>query len=435
MSWTAQILERARVADGPVGSDYFWAEPALLLGHEATVALLLDRLERAGLGVRHPDRCLFAADHFVPPATAERAGILRRYIDFLGRHGLDRSQLFQGISHQVLLEDRRLQPGVLVAGADSHTTMAGAVGAAAAGFGSTDMLVAYALSRVAVRVPEVVGVIWRGGYPVDRGVGARDLALAMMRRFGQGGLGYRSLELRDRTDRTEGAEDGAGGGLSMAIRASVSNQAVDAGAKFGIWWPDDTTARFLEARDGEAPDRTGWPDPDEAVDGFVTVDISDLEPLVARPPDPADVVPVREASGERINQAFVGSCAGGRAEDIAEAVEVLRGRRVAEGVRLVVTPASRAEYLRALRAGHVEALVEAGAMVTDSSCGACGGIDKGILGPEEVCISTSNRNFRGRMGDPTARVYLASARTVAASALTGRVTDPREVASGLEGST
>lgn len=417
MSLSRAILERARIADGPAGSEYFWAAPDLLLGHEATVALLIDRLARAGLGVRHPERCLFAADHFVPPATAERAGILKKYLDFLEEHGLDRSHLFQGISHQIMLEDRRLRPGTFVAGADSHTTMAGALGAAATGFGSTDMLVAFGLGRVLVRVPEVVDMTLIGDLPRDRQVGTRDLALAMMARFGQGGLAYRSLELVDRTDST----------IPMAMRASLANQGVDAGAKFTIWWPDSVTADFMEARDGERPDPADWNLPEPPAETALRLDVGDLEPLVARPPDPADVVPVRVAAGERIHQAFVGSCAGGRLEDIAEAAAVLRGRRVATGVRLVITPASRAEYLRALRAGHVETLVEAGAQVTDSSCGACGGIDKGILGPGEVCVSTSNRNFRGRMGSPEARVFLASAATVAASALTGRLTDPREV--------
>jgi 3-isopropylmalate/(R)-2-methylmalate dehydratase large subunit len=418
LSYTSRILARCRVEDGPEGSAYFWAEPDLLLGHEATVALLLDRLEAAGLSVRHPERCLFAADHFVPPATSERAGILRRYLDWLDTQGLDRSHVFQGISHQIMLEDRRLQPGMFVAGADSHTTMAGALGAAAAGFGSTDMLVAFGLGRVAVRVPEVIKLAFVGDLPRDRGIGTRDLALSMMSRFGQSGLGYRSLEVCDRTTT----------GLDMAVRASFANQGVDAGAKFCVWWPDHVTSEFIRARDGVSPDPSQWNVPEE---GFgepdVEVDVSDLVPLVARPPDPSDVVPVGQVAGTPIHQAFVGSCAGGRLEDIAEAAEVLQGRQVATGVRLVITPASRAVYLAALRAGHVETLVAAGAQVTDSSCGACGGIDKGLLGPGEVCVSTSNRNFRGRMGDPDALVYLASARTAAASALMGRLTDPREV--------
>ena len=415
-TFTEAILRRAQVEDGPPGSAYAWAAPDLLLGHEATVALLLDRLEGAGLSIRHPERCLFAADHFVPPATAERAGILRRYLDFLERHGLPRQHLFQCMSHQLLLEDPRVVPGRFIAGADSHTTTGGALGCVAAGFGSTDMLVAFALGRVAVRIPEVhaLSVVGRA----SPALGTRDLALALMGRFGQGGLAYRALEVRDESE----------GGIDMATRASLCNQGVDAGAKSCLVLPDEVTAAFLTARDGFV-DRGAWPSPsgDAEYDGHHSLDLSALTPLVARPPDPADVAPVAEVAGPRIHQAFIGSCAGGRLEDLREAAGILRGRRVATGVRLVVTPASRAVYLAALREGLVEALVEAGAQLTDSSCGACGGIDKGLLGPGEVCVSTSNRNFSGRMGSPEARIYLASARTAAASALTGRLTDPREV--------
>jgi 3-isopropylmalate/(R)-2-methylmalate dehydratase large subunit len=278
--------------------------------------------------------------------------------------------------------------------------------------------VAFGLGRLAVRLPQVIKLAIVGAMPEDQAIGTRDLALAMMSRFGQGGLCYRSLEVRDGTTTS----------LNMAIRASFSNQGVDAGAKFCLWWPDQVTADFIARRDGTPSDPSRWNLPEEGFgDPDIEMDVTTLVPLVARPPDPSDVVPVDQVAGTPIHQAFVGSCAGGRLEDIAEAAAILKDRQVATGVRLVVTPASRAVYLAALRAGHVETLVAAGAQVTDSSCGACGGIDKGLLGPGEVCVSTSNRNFRGRMGDPDAQVYLASARTAAASALTGRLTDPREV--------
>lgn len=414
---THTILRRARVEDGPPGSAFFWAAPDLTLGHEATVALLLDRLEAGGLSIAHPERCLFAADHFVPPASAERAAILRRYLDFLRSHGLSERQLFQGISHQLMLEDPRVVPGLFIAGADSHTTTGGALGCVAVGFGSTDMLVAFSLGRVAVRIPEVHHLELTGS--PDPCLGTRDAALALMGLFGQGGLAYRCLEITDATSTY----------VPMATRASLCNQAVDAGAKSCLFIPDGQTVAYLAERDGAQPDPSSWPapSPQARYARHHRLDLGALEPLMARPPDPSDVVPVRSCAGAPIHQAFVGSCAGGRLEDLREAAEVLRGRRVAPGVRLVVTPASRAVYLAALREGLVEALVEAGALVTDSSCGACGGIDKGLLAEGEVCVATSNRNFRGRMGDPGAFIYLASARTAAASALTGRITDPREV--------
>ena len=279
------------------------------------------------------------------------------------------------------------------------------------------MLAAYVFGRVAVRVCDAVRLDVVGS--ADPSVGSRDPALALMKLFGEGGLAYRSLEVFDRSASR----------LDMATRASLANQAVDAGAKFCIVVPDEDTAEFLTRRDGREPDRQAWILPSENAQYVesCTLDLSRLEPLIARPPSPADVAPVAACAGEKIHQAFVGSCAGGRLEDLAEAAEVLAGRKVAPGVRLVVTPASRAVYLEALREGVIESLVEAGALVTDSSCGACGGIDKGLLAADEACVSTSNRNFRGRMGHKNARIFLASAKTAAASAITGRITDPREI--------
>ena len=416
LPYTWQVLESRRVEDGPVGSRFFWAEPDLLLGHEATVALLIDRLNLAGLTVKYPERCLLAADHFVPPATAERAAILRKYLDFIEMGGLDQRHLFQGISHQLMLEDARLLPGTFVAGADSHTTLGGVVGAVAVGFGSTDMLVAFGLGRVMVTYPECVllTLVGQGGAYL----GTRDLALAFMAQAGQGGLRWKGLEVQDLTPH----------GVDMATRASLCNQAVDAGAKSALFWPDEITFQFLRLRDGLEREPPTWAIPGEGAlyEARWSIDLGRLQPLVALPPDPACVVPVAEAEKVRVHQCFVGSCAGGRLEDLREAAEVLSTRKVAPGVRLVVTPASRQVYLDALREGVIETLVTAGALVTDSSCGACGGIDKGLLAKGEVCISTSNRNFRGRMGDAGASIYLASARTAAASAVCGVLTDPRE---------
>lgn len=417
LPYTWQVLASKRVEDGPAGSHFFWAEPDLLLGHEATVVLLIDRLKTAGLSIKFPQKCLLAADHFVPPATAERAAILRKYLDFIEVEGLDQRHLFQGISHQLMLEDPRLLPGAFVAGADSHTTLGGAVGAVAVGFGSTDMLVAFGLGRVMITYPDCVLLTLVG----ESGpyLGTRDLALALMGKVGQAGLCWKGLEVQDLTTH----------GVDMATRASLCNQAVDAGAKSAVFWPDEITLQFLRVRDGGEPTVGGWPVPGEGAlySSRLSIDLSRLVPLVALPPDPSHVLPVADAGKVRVHQCFVGSCAGGRLMDLREAAEILQGRKVAPGLRLVVTPASRQVYLQALREGIIETLVAAGALVTDSSCGACGGIDKGLLARGEVCISTSNRNFRGRMGDPEASIYLASARTAAASALRGYLTDPREV--------
>lgn len=407
---TERILRSRMVEAAPPGSRYMCVEPDLVLGHEATIALLVDRLHEAGRRVWNPLKCFFAADHFAPPATAERAGILRKYLDFMVDEGIPQDLLYRGISHQLLVEDRRCRPGALIAGADSHTTMGGALGCFAAGFGSTDVLGLLATGRLWVAVPLATRLTLTGR--LREGVTGKDVALEMMRVLGEGGGRYRALEILDEA------------GLRMADRMIVANMAVDCGAKNGLFAPDRTTREWLRRRDGEVGDEDLGIGDDSAYADQLVIDVGAIEPVVARPGSPADVVPASAVS-ESIDQVFVGSCCGGRVEDIRDALEGLGGRSVAQGVRMVVTPASQRVYRDAVEEGLITRLIDAGAMVTASACGACGGIDKGILAAGEVCVSTSNRNFRGRMGSNEARIYLASARTAGACAAAGRVVDPR----------
>ncbi len=416
---TAQVLTAHAVAESRLapGSVYMAVAPDVILGHDATIALLIGRVRKAGLRIAHPERCLFAADHFVPAATEERASILHDYVRFVEEQGVSTAALYQGISHQLMVEDRRCVPGALIAGADSHTTMAGALGTVAIGFGSTDILGVLVRGVLFVRIPEAVHVrvVGRRGPHVS----GKDVALLMMRHFGEGGATYRALEIEDQTPSRS---------LTMADRMTLANMAVDCGAKNALVVPDEVTAAYVTARDGAPAPFAFAPPVASDYHSVVELDLSHVTPLVARPGSPADVAPASDAGGERIDQVVIGSCCGGRLEDLHEALAVLAGRRVPDRVRFVVTPASRQVYEAALADGTALALSRAGAMVTVPSCGACGGIDKGLLGAGEVCVSTSNRNFRGRMGSIEARIYLASAATAAASALLGRVADPREVA-------
>ena len=413
---TAKILQAHQRAPARPGSRFFRAEVDLVLGHDATIALIIDRLKASGRPIRHPERCLFAADHFVPPASAERAEILHDYIAFVRESGIDPSHLFQGISHQLMLEDARCLPGVLICGADSHTTMAGALGAFAAGFGSTDILAILLTGEAIVRVPEAFRIDVHHRLPPF--TLPKDVALHMMSVFGEDGATWRALEFVDH-----------GRGLTVPARATISNMAVDCGAKNAIWIPDDETSAFLRRRDGGVRVDLASFRPDDDADYSRTLhfDLAEMEPMIARPGSPADVVPLRGMEGEAVDQVVLGSCTSSDGEDIVRAARALRGRRVAPGVRVVVTPASARVYRSLLDRGALRDLSEAGAIITAPSCGACGGIDKGLLGAGEVCISTSNRNFRGRMGHPDARVYLGSGLSAAAAALTGRIIDPREV--------
>jgi 3-isopropylmalate/(R)-2-methylmalate dehydratase large subunit len=421
-----------RRASEPVlpGSSYYDIPVDLVLGHDATIALLIDRLKQAGSPIFDPSRCFFAADHFAPPSTAERADILRRYLDFIDEAGIPQDLLFRGISHQLLVEDARCQPGMVICGADSHTTMAGALSCFATGLGSTDVLALLLTGRVFLSIPDSIQVIFEERLP--EWLTGKDMALELIRRLGEGGAVGLALEYHDRTEP----------GIPMHGRMTITNMAVEAGATNGVFVPDAILADHLQDRSQAAAEKhkvgaADWhdwlfPDPQARYAGQVKIDVASLPPLVALPGSPANVVAVEEAEPHRVDQVFIGSCAGGRLEDFAMAARILKGKRLPPKCRLVVTPASDTVYKACLANGIFEVLADAGALITNASCGACGGIDKGLVGAREVCVSTSNRNFRGRMGSPDGLIYLASPLTAAASALAGRLTDPREMLADCE---
>ena len=419
---TEKVLGRGLTGRTLDGSEWREVEPDLLLGHDATIALVVDRFADADKPLAFPERLFLVADHFAPPSTVDRANVLRRFLDFVERHGIGGPaggtfQMMQGICHQVLVESPRCVPGSIVVGADSHTTMAGALGAFATGMGSTDILAVLQTGTTWLRIPPSDRIVLEGSMaPHLRG---KDLALWMMRTYGEGGAGWKALEFEDCTD---------GDPIPMDSRLTLTNMSVDCGAVNGIWVPDDLTRRYFESNGGVWPtDADLSPDPGATYAAEHRLDVTSLAPQIAAPYSPANVSDVGAVAGERVHQVFIGSCAGGRIEEIADAASILRGRRIDSRLKLVVTPASQAVYRAAMEDGSLTALIDAGAVITNPSCGACGGIDKGLLAAGEVCVSTSNRNFRGRMGDVDARVFLGSGLTAAASALTGRITDPREV--------
>ncbi len=418
---TEKILRRKAKSPVVPGSEFLRIPVDMVLGHDATIALLIERFKKAGKKIWDPSRCFFAADHFTPPSTHERADILNRYLAFIRSEGVPDDLLYRGISHQLMVEDRRCQPGQVICGADSHTVMAGAVGAFACGMGSTDILSILLTGEVILSIPETIKVEITGKLPSY--LFGKDLALEIIRQIGEGGAVDQSLEYHDLTE----------GGLPMESRLTLANMAVEAGATNGVFVPDDKLRQWISARDkGQGPlpgFDAEWlmPDPGARYTRTLHLDVNTLQPLVALPSDMSRIVPAGEAESKSVQQVFIGSCAGGRMEDLAVTARLLRGRKVAPGVRLVVTPASQAVFMECVKNGIFEVLTAAGAMVTNSSCGACGGIDKGLIGAGEVCVSTSNRNFRGRMGSPEGLIYLASPLTAAAAALTGRVVDPRLV--------
>jgi 3-isopropylmalate/(R)-2-methylmalate dehydratase large subunit len=380
-----------------------------LLGHDATTALLIDEFERRQLTVWDRDRVLLTNDHFSPPATIERADISNKFLCFARERKITNLMLDRGICHQLLVEHALCQPGSLIVGADSHTIMGGGVGACATGMGSSDILYALATGTTWLRRPPSIRIRFYGSLqPTCNG---RDIVLELLRLLGESGAQYRCLEFHDYSEPR----------LSQDDRFAISNMAVELGAKFGVFVPDEVTVAYCSKRDGRAPQDLVYPDHDATYERTLEVDLGKLSPRIAKPWSPGNVIAVSEVDAVAISVAFLGSCSSGRLTDLRDAAVEMAGRTVHPNVRFVVIPASVEVFKQALRAGYVSTLTDAGAIFNHSSCGPCGGIDKGVLGAQDVCISTSNRNFRGRMGHWESRTYLASARTVARAALCGRI--------------
>lgn len=410
--YTGEIIQRH--ADGEREGGFLRVTVDFVLLHDPTLALLLADLKGLEATIWDKDRILVTVDHFAPPSTVERATIVKEVLSFVEQEGISNCKVYQGICHQLLVEGPWVGPGMVVLGADSHTTLAGALGCLATGMGSIDILYALVTGRTWLRPPGAVSITLTGG--LSPSVMGKDIILDLLGKAGEGGFLYKALEFYD----TERA-------IPMDDRFAVCNMAVEGGAKNGFFFPDEVTWAYLQGRDGGGEYPSVPFDGDPLYEEEMEVDLSSLCPKVAVPHSPAQVADVVDVRGEKIHQVFIGSCTGGRLRDLEGAAGILFGKKVASGVRLLVTPASQKIYQEAIERGYIQAIVEAGGVIINPSCGPCGGIDKGVLAAEERCLSTSNRNFRGRMGDPSSQVYLASPLTAAATALRGEVTDPREV--------
>jgi 3-isopropylmalate/(R)-2-methylmalate dehydratase large subunit len=406
----------SRCKTGVRAGDVVMAPIDAAMIHDITGPLAIRTFrEMGGKRVFDPSRVVMLFDHQVPAdsiAAAENQVFMR---GFATEQGILNYDLREGVCHQVVLEKGRAGPGEIVVGSDSHTCMYGAAGAFATGVGSTDMGFALRFGALYFRVPETIRATVSGRF--EARVGPKDLILSIVGDIGADGATYRAVEFVG-----EAIE-----GMQMAGRMTLCNMAIEMGAKAGIVPPDATTWKYMaEHRPGSVPFELAS-DPDARFVEQRGYDASSLEPQVAVPHNVDNVVPVHKVAGTAVDQVFIGSCTNGRYEDLAEAAEVLRDGSFSAKVRVIVIPASRDEYLKALRAGLIERFVEAGALVEAPCCGPCMGGAFGLLAPGEVSLSTSNRNFRGRQGSTEGRVYLSSAATAAASAMTGEITDPREV--------
>jgi 3-isopropylmalate/(R)-2-methylmalate dehydratase large subunit len=383
--------------------------------HDITGPLAIRKfVEMGGRTVFDPSRVIMLFDHQVPAdsiAAAENHAFMR---GFAQEQSITNYDLREGVCHQVVLEKGRAGPGDIVVGADSHTTMYGAVGAFATGIGSTDMGFVLKFGALYFRIPETTKIELRGCFPGR--VGAKDLILAITGDVGADGAAYRTIEFSGPAIRD----------LSMSGRMTCANMAIEMGAKAGIVPPDEVTREYVQPLGREVP--AGLiSDEDAPFADIRRFDLGELSPKIAVPHNVDQVRDVSELAGTRLDQVFIGSCTNGRFEDLSEAAEVLGSGEFSRNVRVIVIPASRGEYLKALRAGLIERFVEAGALVEAPCCGPCMGGAFGLLAPMEVSLSTSNRNFRGRQGSTEAEVYLCSPATAAASAIYGEITDPRGV--------
>lgn len=418
MTITAKILARAAGLAEVRPGQFITAGVDKIIGHDISLAAFRE-LERMGATrVFDPERIAITYDHFVPSPSVNAANQNRDLARYIDKYGI--INFFElgrgGICHAVFPEKGLILPGELVVGSDSHTCTYGALGAVAIGMGSTDIAAAMALGEVWLKVPETVRVEFHG----RRGpwTSGKDLILYALGQMGTDTALYKALEFTGE----------AVTGLNIDERFTVCNMAVEAGGKTAIIAADEVTESYLK---GRVQARTGWglynSDSDAPYSGTYNFDSGQIGPQVACPHSPANVHPVSRISGVKIDQVVLGSCTNGRLSDLRVAARILKGRKVKSGVRMIVIPASQEIYLAAMAEGLLETFVRAGAVVSPPTCGPCFGGHMGLLGNFEVAVSTTNRNFTGRMGAADSQVYLASPATVAASAVTGRISHPGEV--------
>jgi len=436
-TFAEKALARAAGLAHTIAGQVVDAKPDVALSHDNTAPIA--RIFRAiGLEkVARPDRMCVTLDHAVPPPTPKHAQNHAEARAFVAEQGIKNFfEVGRGICHQVLSEEALVLPGQLILGADSHTTHYGWLGAFGAGVGRTEMAAIWATGELWLRVPESMKVIVTGR--LGRGVTAKDLCLHLIGQLGADGGLYQSIEFHGP----------AIAALPLHERMVIPNMMAEFGAKNAYLPPDEAVFGYLAERrvsrlnsefgirNSEAEVRSQqatisnlalYPDEDGVYASTHVMHADDIELKIACPHTVDNVRPLNTVKGTRIQQAFLGTCTNGRLEDLAAAAAIIKGKRVAAGTRLLVIPASSEVYVDALKAGHVQTLIEAGAVFGTPGCGPCMGVHMGVLAPGEACISTANRNFKGRMGQPDADIYLASPAVVAASAIRGVISDPREI--------
>lgn len=388
--------------------------PDCCLSHDNSAAIIGEFRKIGVARVKAPQKIIIILDHIVPAADEKYAQNHKTIREFVAEQGIPSFYDIQhGVCHQVLSEAGFALPGKVIVGADSHTTTYGAFGAFAAGIGRTEVASIWATDEIWLRVPETLRVEFSGA--LAQGVYAKDVILKVIGDHGADRANYEAVEF----------SGPAAPGFSVASRMTLCNMAAEMGAKNAYFEPDQKTLDWLRPR-ARADFEILRSDPDAEYEAVLRYDLSTVEPQVACPHTVDNVKPVREVEGKTIQQALIGTCTNGRLEDFEAAASILKGKRIHPAVRTLVLPASREVYLEAMRQGLLEILSEAGCVILNPGCGPCLGAHQGVLASGEAVISTSNRNFRGRMGSRDSEIYLTSPATAAASSLEGKITDPRK---------
>ena len=383
-------------------------------GQDATTALIIDSFNKLEYDdfFRKDKFCIFM-DHSVPSSNIDVSMVHKLIKDFSEKNKIKLFNFTYGISHQIIVEKGYVSCGDLFLGADSHTITSGALNVLSTGVGSTDLAIALISGKTWFRVPDTIKIVVNGKLP--KGVYSKDVILKIISDIGSYGANYKAIEFYG-----EVIDD-----LSVDARFTITNMAVEMGAKFGIMQADKKTKDWIRKHSVkdynpvEADEKAYYKDIRE-------YDFSDLSPQVAKPHAVDNVCDIEQIEGIVINQAYIGTCTNGRLEDLEIVAKIMKGKKVCDGVKVIITPASKNIYIECMKKGFIDIFIKAGAIVNNPGCGACVGAHQGVLADEDVVISTGNRNFKGRMGNPNASIYLASPAVVAASALEGKIVDPRK---------
>lgn len=416
MTITEKILAAHAGKDSVVPGELINADLDIIMCHDVTTPPAVEMLGKRGMNrVFDPDKVVVTPDHFVPPKDILSAQLLQQLERWVKQHNIKHYYPLgrHGVCHALLPEKGHILPGEIIVGGDSHTCTYGAFGAFSAGIGSTDLAASLYAGKLWFRVPESIMFTLNGRLP--EGVYSKDIILEIIRRIGVDGARYMAMEYAGSTLDY----------LSMEARMTITNMAIEAGGKSGIIPADEVTEAYVRERRPDNPEYVMYrSDPDAQYIAEHTIDVAEMEPMVAFPSLPSNGRRISDVPGDiALDQAYIGSCTNSRIEDLRIAASMMKGKQVK--VRTLVVPATSSIWKQANDEGLLNIFHDAGCVVSTATCGACLGGYMGVLGPEDVCLSTTNRNFTGRMGHPKSHVYLASPATVAAGAIEGKIVDPR----------